>query len=133
MTGAMKLVPVRITPEMAHALESNFAICTDPSEVHAANWQDAWSKALAASPDDPASEVAVVKGVVKLQDDLDRLADHFTDLYSAAHDAAIALAAVLAAPEDESRRPHAQHLLGRLKDALRARAPGPEAVEAVVS
>lgn len=58
----MKLVPVRITPEMAHALESNFAVCTDPSEVHAANWQDAWSKALAASPQAPARECAWCDG-----------------------------------------------------------------------
>lgn len=44
-----KLVPEKITPAIGHALESNFAECSPPSDVHAANWQDAWTKALAAS------------------------------------------------------------------------------------
>lgn len=45
-----RLVPVAITPEMARALESNFAECVPASEVHRANWAEAWINCLAASP-----------------------------------------------------------------------------------
>lgn len=41
-----------------------------------------------------------------------------TALRDAAHDAVIALKALLEKPEDESRRPHAQHYLERLNTAL---------------
>lgn len=55
-TDSLRLVPSRITPEMAHALESNFAECTPPSPIHAENWQKAWSKCLAAAPASPLPE-----------------------------------------------------------------------------
>lgn len=42
-------------------------------------------------------------------------------LVEAARDAAIALEAILEAPEDASRRPHARHYLDRLKGALPVR------------
>jgi hypothetical protein len=51
-----KLVPEKITPEIAQKLESNYAKCLPPSAVHAANWQEAWAEALAASPAPPTQE-----------------------------------------------------------------------------
>lgn len=47
------LVPRRITPEIARALEENFAPCEPASAVHAANWQEAWESALSARPTPP--------------------------------------------------------------------------------
>ena len=44
------LVPREITAEMAHALESNIALCLPPSEVHRANWAEAYRNMLAAAP-----------------------------------------------------------------------------------
>jgi len=38
---------------MAHALESNFAVCTPPSRLHVANWIDAYQAMLAAAPAAP--------------------------------------------------------------------------------
>lgn len=46
----MVLVPREITAEMAHALESNIAECSAPSDVHRANWADAYRAMLAAAP-----------------------------------------------------------------------------------
>jgi hypothetical protein len=43
-----------------------------------------------------------------------------------AYDAAVALRAVLDAPEDASRRPHARYYLERLEEALRAQPPARE-------
>lgn len=62
MSGGWKLVPVEITPEIGHALESNIAKCNPPSEVHAANWRDAWKQALAASPAPPPDDRAQQTG-----------------------------------------------------------------------
>lgn len=47
------LVPVEITPAMAQKLESNFAECLPPSEVHAANWREAYRAMIAAAPTPP--------------------------------------------------------------------------------
>ncbi|MEN5112803.1 hypothetical protein ABE453_02180 [Brevundimonas diminuta] len=43
-----------------------------------------------------------------------------------AHDAAVALRAVLDAPDDATRRPHARYYLERLEEALRAQPPARE-------
>lgn len=48
-TEGWVLVPREITPKMAHALESNIAECVPPSEVHAANWRDAYRAMLSAA------------------------------------------------------------------------------------
>ena len=40
------------------------------------------------------------------------------DLLDALHDTAVALAAILAQPQDETRRPHAQHYLERAREVL---------------
>lgn len=48
-----KLLPVEQTKEMAHALESNIAECLPPSEVHVANWRDAYAAMLAVAPTPP--------------------------------------------------------------------------------
>ena len=48
-----KLVPVEPTPEMARALESNIAECLPASDVHVANWRDAYRAMLAAAPTPP--------------------------------------------------------------------------------
>ena len=45
-----QLVPVNVTKEMAHALESNLAECLPPSDVHAENWRKAYANMLAAAP-----------------------------------------------------------------------------------
>lgn len=45
------VVPKEITKEMARALESNFADCLKPSEVHRANWAEAYRNMLSARPD----------------------------------------------------------------------------------
>lgn len=45
-----RLVPPDITPEMAHALESNFAECTEPSAVHQENWSGAYKQMLLLAP-----------------------------------------------------------------------------------
>lgn len=49
-------VPPEITKEMAHALESNIAECLPPSEVHRANWADAYKKMLSVVPAPPREE-----------------------------------------------------------------------------
>lgn len=56
-----RLVPCEITPEMAQQLESNIAHCLPPSEVHRANWADAWKNAIAAAPQPPTAGDPVVK------------------------------------------------------------------------
>ena len=48
--AGVRLVPVAITPLIGWHLESNLATCNPPSEIHAANWRDAWAAAVAASP-----------------------------------------------------------------------------------
>ena len=45
-----RLVPIEPTMEMALALESNYAECLPSSEVHNANWIDAYHAMLAAAP-----------------------------------------------------------------------------------
>lgn len=45
-----KLVPIEPTPEMARCLESNIAECLPASEVHVANWRNAYRAMLNASP-----------------------------------------------------------------------------------
>lgn len=45
------LVPRTITPEMARALESNYAECMPASDVHVANWREAYAAMLAAAPE----------------------------------------------------------------------------------
>ena len=52
--AGLKLVPIEPTPEMAQALESNFAECLPPSDVHVANWRSAYQAMLAAAPTPPA-------------------------------------------------------------------------------
>lgn len=46
-------VPREITAEMAFELESNFAECLPASEVHRANWAEAYRRMLAAAPPAP--------------------------------------------------------------------------------
>lgn len=48
--SGVRLVPERITPQMAWCLESNFAAPLPASEIHAANWQEAYCAAISASP-----------------------------------------------------------------------------------
>lgn len=44
------IVPKEATPEMAQALESNYATCEPPSEVHRANWAEAYRNMLDVRP-----------------------------------------------------------------------------------
>ena len=44
-------VPKTITPEMAWCLENNFAEPLPASQLHANNWQDAYTAMIAAAPD----------------------------------------------------------------------------------
>lgn len=48
-----------------------------------------------------------------------------------AHDAAVALRAILDAPDDATRRPHARYYLERLEEALRAQPPAREDAQPV--
>lgn len=48
-----RMVPMELTPAMAAALESNFAKTLAPSDVHVANWKDAYAVMLSAAPEPP--------------------------------------------------------------------------------